>query len=89
MASTTDDQQRTAILKGDTAWVPGHSNTLPVTFTAGNLTWGTSDEHGSHTFSFSEPKCTQGSTRVTMAVFTESAAGNGGGGSAKGLFTRK
>lgn len=81
--------ERTVSLEGDTAWVPGETDKVSYTFTAGKLTWYTGDEHGGTSFSLSSPECAPGDTRVTGAQFEASSGGMGGGGSEKGRLTRR
>lgn len=82
---------RTVVLDGDTAWVPGHSDNLTATFTTEGPTidWGTSHQYGSRTFQLSEPECAQGDTRVTSASFKQEEAGPGGAITMRGRLTRE
>lgn len=80
--------QREVVLAGDTVWVPGETNTLPVTFTEGKLTWGVSSPDGGSDYSLSSPQCAQGDSRVTSATYEEISSGVGGGGRMEGQLTR-
>lgn len=69
-------------------WVPGFTDTVTYTFTAGKLSWSEGGEHGSRGIDLSAPECAQGGTRVTSALYTESEGGFGGASSWEGRLTR-
>ncbi|MFD5787094.1 hypothetical protein ACFWH1_10825 [Streptomyces sp. NPDC127037] len=79
---------RTVSLEGDTVWVPGQTDKVTYDFTAGALTWYVGGQYGGVQYSLGSAECAQGGTRVTSALYKESAGGVGGGGVAEGRLNR-